>query len=298
MTLTTLPAAQDADGLIPSSPDRRRGRVGAALRHTGLVLAVAVLATVVAWAFLPSLFAPADPLLGVGADKLLPPGAGHLFGTDQLGRDLFSRVVHGASLSLAGAVTAVATAIVVGSALGLLAGYLGGWVDDAIMRLTDVFLAVPNILMSMAIITIMGRGATAVALAVGLAGIGGIARTMRSEVLKVKVADYVEASRAGGARWWEIAAHHVLPNARGPIVVLIAIEFGQALLAIAGLSFLGYGEPPPAPEWGALVSGGRDYLATSWWLVTLPGLVIVAVVLSTDQVSRVIQARYAQRSGR
>lgn len=263
-----------------------------------LLLAVVVLLTAIAWALAPTLFTSADPLLGVGADKLLPPSPEHWFGTDQLGRDVYARVVHGAALSLVGAIIAVALAIVLGSVLGLLAGFLGGWVDDVVMRVTDVVLAVPGILLSMAIITVLGRGATIVAVAVGLAGIGGIARTLRSEVLKVKVADYVEASRAGGARWWDVMLHHVFPNARGPVVVLIAIEFGQALLAIAALSFLGYGEPAPAPEWGALISNGRDYIATSWWLITIPGLVILAVVLSMNRLSRALQARAALRNGR
>ncbi len=272
---------------------RRRGRVGG----PGLWAAVAVLVVVAAWALAPTGFTAADPLLGDGAERLLPPSAQHLFGTDQLGRDVYTRVVHGAALSLSGALVAVAVAIVVGSVLGLLAGYVGGWVDDVVMRLTDVVLAVPGILLSMAIITVMGRGAFVVAVAVGLAGVGGIARTLRSEVLKVRTADYVDAARAGGARWWSILAHHVFPNARGPVVVLIALEFGQALLAIAGLSFLGYGEPPPTPEWGALISGGRDYIGSAWWLITIPGLVIVAVVLSVNRVSRALQALAAVRGG-
>lgn len=273
----------------------RRFSAGSVIRRITFLLALAVLLLVVVWAFAPSLISSQNPLLGIGADKLLPPSADHYFGTDQVGRDVYTRVVHGASLSLTGALIAVVLSVVVGSLLGLLAGFVGGWVDDLISRACDVMLAVPSILLSMAIITVLGRGVVIVAVAVGISGIASIARTMRSEVLKVRLADYAEAAKAGGVRWWAVMFAHVLPNARGPVVVLATIEFGTALLAIAGLSFLGYGEPAPAPEWGALVSTGRDYMATSWWLVTIPGLVIVAVVLSITRVSHELQARGPRR---
>jgi peptide/nickel transport system permease protein len=273
----------------------RRVSTSGVIRKLTFFAALAVLLLVVVWAFAPSLITGQNPLLGIGADKLLPPSADHYFGTDQVGRDVYTRVVHGASLSLTGALIAVALSVVVGSLLGLLAGFVGGWVDDLISRACDVMLAVPSILLSMAIITVLGRGVVIVAVAVGISGIASIARTMRSEVLKVRLADYAEAAKAGGVRWWAVMFNHVLPNARGPVVVLATIEFGTALLAIAGLSFLGYGEPAPAPEWGALVSTGRDYMATSWWLVTIPGLVIVAVVLSITRVSHELQNRVPRR---
>ncbi|WP_072803602.1 ABC transporter permease [Rhodococcoides yunnanense] len=280
---------QSVSGSAP--PRRRTGKAGRIFSRTVLVVSAAVLVLVVLWALFPSVFTDQDPLLGVGADKLQPPSGAHWFGTDQVGRDLFSRIVHGASLSLTGAVIAVALAVVLGSLLGLLAGFVGGRVDDIIMRGADVMLSIPSILLSMAIITVLGRGVVVVAVSVGIASIASVARTMRSEVLKVRIADYTDAARAAGVRWWTIMFTHVLPNARGPVVVLATIEFGTALLAIAGLSFLGYGEPAPAPEWGALISTGRDYMATSWWLITIPGLVIVAVVLSLNRVSHALSDR-------
>ncbi|RRQ26581.1 ABC transporter permease [Rhodococcus sp. Eu-32] len=281
------------EAAVDSRPPRRRrtGVAGRVFSASMLSASIAIVALVVLWALVPSLFTDQDPLLGVGAEKLQPPSGAHWFGTDQVGRDLFARIVYGASLSLTGAVIAVVLALVVGSLLGLLAGFVGGRTDDIIMRGADVMLSIPSILLSMAIITVLGRGVVVVAVAVGIASIASIARTMRSEVLKVRVADYTDAARAAGVRWWTIMFAHVLPNARGPVVVLATIEFGTALLAIAGLSFLGYGEPAPAPEWGALISTGRDYMATSWWLITIPGLVIVAVVLSLNRVSHALQDR-------
>jgi peptide/nickel transport system permease protein len=255
-------------------------------RWTGLVLALLMLALILLWAVAPSWFTSEDPLLGVGADRLLPPSADHFFGTDQFGRDVYTRVVYGAWLSVSGVVIAVVLSLVVGTFLGLIAGFVGGWLDDVIMRLGDVMLAIPAILLSMAVITALGGGTLEVAIAVGIASIASIARTMRSEVLRVRTAGYVDAARAGGVRWYSILARHVLPNSRGPVIVLSTVEFGTALLAIAALSFLGYGATPPTPEWGAMISEGRDFLATAWWLTTIPGLLVVLIVLSVNQIAR------------
>ncbi|RMI06792.1 ABC transporter permease [Cellulomonas triticagri] len=267
--------------------------VGRAARHLvrrpGLVLAGLVLLLVAAWATAPTLFASGDPITGVPADRLLPPSAAHLLGTDHLGRDVWTRVVHGASLSLRTTTLAVVVGLVVGSALGLLAGFLRGWVDDVVGRLVDVLLAVPSILLSLAIITALGTGPTKIAVAVGIGAIATFARVMRAEVLRTSTSVYVEAARASGSRWWTVLGRHVLPNSSGPVLALVALEFGGAVLAVSALSFLGYGTPPPTPEWGSLISGGRDYLATAWWLTTLPGLVIVAVVLSANRIARALE---------
>lgn len=264
----------------PTGPPTRR-RLSAA----GLIVSWLVLALVVLWALAPDLFTSQDPLLGDPADKLLGPSWHHPFGTDQLGRDLYARVVHAAWLSLSGVFLAVSLAVVVGSLLGLLAGYFGGLVDECVMRVCDVLLAVPSLLLSMAIITVLGQGSVKVAVAVGVAGVAGFARTVRSEVLKVREAGFVEAARAAGVRRWTVVVRHVMPNSYRPAVVLATVEFGTSLLAIAGLSFLGYGEPPPRPEWGSLISGGRDFLESAWWLTTVPGLVVVAIVLSVNRIS-------------
>lgn len=283
------PAAEGA----PSARRRPRTLAQVTRRYAGVAIASLILLVVLLWAVVPGLFTGSDPLVGTGADRLLPPSAEHLFGTDQFGRDVYTRIVHGAWLSISGVLIAVALALVVGSLLGLLAGFVGGWLDDVIMRLGDVMLAIPSILLSMAVITALGGGTVMIAIAVGIASIATVARTMRSEVLRVRTAGYVDAARASGVRWYTILWRHVLPNSRGPVIVLMTVEFGTALLAIAALSFLGYGAPPPSPEWGAMISEGRDFLATAWWLTTLPGLLVVVIVLSVNQI-----ARFAGTSGR
>ncbi|GAA3806884.1 ABC transporter permease [Cellulomonas soli] len=272
------------------APGRRRtGPWRTLRRQPGLVLALLVLVTALAWAVVPGAFTPADPITGIPAERLQAPSGLHPFGTDHLGRDLFARVVHGSALSLRATVVAVVVGLVAGSALGLLAGYLRGWVDDLVGRLVDVLLAVPGLLLSLAIVTVLGFGSVNVAIAVGLTSVASFARVMRAEALRTSTSVYVEAARASGARWYSVVGRHVLPNSTGPVVALGALEFGTAILAISALSFLGYGAAPPAPEWGSLVSEGRSYLATAWWLATFPGLVIAAVVLAANRVARALE---------
>lgn len=259
------------------------------LAKPGLVLSVLVLALVILWALIPTAFTHWPPDTGVPSSRLKPPSAEHWFGTDSLGRDLFSRVVHGSATSLAATAVAVAVGLVAGSALGLLAGSIRGWVDDAIMRVMDVLLAIPSLLLSLALITVLGFGTINIAIAVGIASVANFARIMRAETLRVSTAVYVEAARSSGVRWHSILLRHVLPNAAGPVLALSALEFGMAVLSISSLSFLGFGAPPPSAEWGSLVAGGRDYLVAAWWLVTLPGVVIAAVVLSTNRISHAFQ---------
>jgi peptide/nickel transport system permease protein len=264
------------------------------VRRPGLILAIGVIALVIAWALAPGLFTHYDPIVGVPKDKLQPPSGTHLFGTDQLGRDLYTRVVYGASLSLKATLLAVAIALIVGTLIGLIAGFVGGLVDEISMRIVDVLLALPGLLLSLAIITALGFGTIKVAIAVGVASIAGFARLMRSEVLRIRTASYVEAAQAAGVRRLGVIFRHVLPNSSGPVLVLAALEFGAVILSVSALSFLGFGAARPAPEWGALVAEGRNYLATSWWLTTLPGLVVVAVVLAANRVSRAIDERRAR----
>ncbi|WP_370441629.1 ABC transporter permease [Kineococcus halophytocola] len=266
-----------------------RRPVPARLRHPDLLLAGLVLLVVLAWAAVPALFTGQDPVQGVPADRLQGPSAAHVFGTDHLGRDLFARVVHGSRLTLQATVLAVLIGLVVGTLVGLVAGSLRGVVDDVLMRAVDVLLSIPALLLSMALITALGFGTVNVAIAVGLGTVANFARVMRSEVLKVSTSPYVEAARASGVRTTGVLFRHVLPNAAGPVLALAALEFGVAVLAVSALSFLGFGAPPPAPEWGSLVSGGRDYLATAWWLTTLPGLVVAAVVLSANRIAQALE---------
>jgi len=254
-------------------------------RRPGLVLAIGWIVLVLLAAFFPGLIAPDNPL-AVSIDIRTAPSWHHIFGTDEIGRDLFSRVVYGSQLSLRAALIAIGVGVVFGGSLGLLSGYAGGWVDNVLMRVVDVLLAIPSLLLSLAVVIALGFGITNVALAVGIAFIAASARVMRGEVLKIRQDPYVEAAVVGGARRGRVLWRHVLPNAVEPVLVLAAMEFGEAILYVSTLSFLGYGVQPPAAEWGALVADGRDYLNTSWWLTTLPGLTIVATVLAANRISR------------
>lgn len=242
-------------------------------------LTCAPLAMVLGWALFPSLFSGFDPLSGVPAEKFQAPGAAHWFGTDHLGRDVFARVVHGTSQTLLTAGLAVAIGLVVGTGLGLLAATAGRAADAVTMRLIDVLLAVPGFLVSLIIVTAFAPGPISLGVGVGIASISSFARVVRSEVLRVRSLDYVEAAFMNGGTYWSVVFKHILPNSCGPVLALLAVDLGMAILAISGLGFLGFGSPPPIPEWGLLISEGRQYLASAWWLTTLPGVVIVGVVI-------------------
>ncbi|ASN41152.1 peptide ABC transporter permease [Arthrobacter sp. 7749] len=239
----------------------------------------APLIVVVGWALFPSLFSGYDPISGVPAQKFQGPGLEHWFGTDHLGRDVFARVVHGTSQTLLTAGLAVCIGLVVGTGLGLLAATAGRAADAVTMRLIDVLLAVPGFLISLIIVTAYAPGPISLGVGVGIASIASFARVVRSEVLRVRSLDYVEAAFMNGGTYWSVVFKHILPNSCGPVLALLAVDLGVAILAISGLGFLGFGSPPPTPEWGLLIAEGRQYLASAWWLTTLPGIVIVLVVV-------------------
>ncbi|WP_019071728.1 ABC transporter permease [Streptomyces hokutonensis] len=266
------------------------------VRRPGLLLSVLVLVLVVLASFWPGLFTSRDPLAGVPSQNFRGPSGAHWFGTDELGRDVFSRVVHGAQLSLKATLIAVAVAFVVGSLIGLIAGFVGRWIDDVLMRFVDVLLSIPALFLSLALVTALGYGTVKVAVAVGIASVASFARVTRAEVLRVRQAVFVEASRSCGARWYSVLGRHVLPNAAGPVIVLATLDFGSSILAVSALSFLGYGAPPPAPEWGTLISDGRNYLANAWWLTALPGLAIAATVLATNRIARALDGEWSRQS--
>ncbi|MFJ6892481.1 ABC transporter permease [Streptomyces hokutonensis] len=266
------------------------------VRRPGLLLSVLVLVLVVLASFWPGLFTSRDPLTGVPSQNFRGPSGAHWFGTDELGRDVFSRVVHGAQLSLKATLIAVAVAFVVGSLIGLVAGFVGRWIDDVLMRFVDVLLSIPALFLSLALVTALGYGTVKVAVAVGIASVASFARVTRAEVLRVRQAVFVEASRSCGARWYSVLGRHVLPNAAGPVIVLATLDFGSSILAVSALSFLGYGAPPPAPEWGTLISDGRNYLANAWWLTALPGLAIAATVLATNRIARALDGEWSRQS--
>ncbi|MDY5785920.1 ABC transporter permease [Corynebacterium sp.] len=260
-------------------------RTSARWTAPGSLVAIAVLAVAVLWAAVPGLFASADPYAGTEV-ALLPPSAEHWFGTDSVGRDLYSRVVYGARQSLFGAALAVLVGLVAGTALGLIAGALRGWVDTAVMRLVDVFLAIPGILLSLSLIIVLGFGSLQAAFAVGVTTIAAFARLARAQVMTVANADYVEAAYGSGATKAQALVRHVLPNSLTPVIALAALQFGTAVLQLSILGFLGYGAPPPVPEWGLIIAEGRDFMAFAWWTIALPGLAIAATVMSANRLSR------------
>ncbi len=283
---------------VPPRPTRSRvavdrsprgQRVQALLRRPGFVLAVVFVALVVVAALVPSLFTTYDPYATAPVARLTPPGAAHWFGTDELGRDLYTRVVFGATLTIQAALSAIAIALVAGLTLGVVSGFFGGWVDAVLMRVVDVSLAIPGLLMALAVVTALGFGTLPVAIAVGVGIVPGFARTTRAEVLRVKTLPYIEAARASGATRSRILLHHVLPNAWGPVAVLAVLDFGVAILSVAALSFLGFGAAPPAAEWGTLIARGRDYLVTAPWVSLLPGLFVGLVVISLNHVARTLE---------
>jgi peptide/nickel transport system permease protein len=176
----------------------------------------------------------------------------------------------------------------------LLAGYLGRFADSVLMRLVDVILAIPMLALAMTIVTALGFGSVQLALGVGIGMIGSVARVMRSEVMRVRHSTFVDAERSMGASTWYIIVRHVFPSAAGPVLVLAVLDFVQAILAIAALSFLGFGAPPPTPEWGAIVAAGQPYLSTAWWICSLPGLTIAVIAVSVNRVARALQERGAR----
>ncbi len=263
----------------------------------GVWLAGLVVLLAVAWALVPGLFASGDPTESGTTEPLLAPSAEHWFGPDAVGRDLYTRVVWGARHSLSGALVAVAVGMVVGTALGLVAGSVrqsgqggrNGWLDTLIMRVVDVLLSIPALLLSLSVIILLGYGTMNAAIAVGVTNVAMFARLARSEVLGVAAADFVEAAYGSGGTAWSVLWRHILPNSLTPVLALAGLQFGSAILQLSTLGFLGYGAPPPTPEWGLIISEGRDFIATSWWLSVLPGLAIVLVVLATNHLSQALQ---------
>jgi peptide/nickel transport system permease protein len=213
-------------------------------------------------------------------DQLLSPSWEHPFGTDQSGRDIASRVVYGARVSLLVGVVAVAIMVVIGLILGALAAYYGGWWDSIIMRTADIFFAFPYVLFAIALIAVLGRGLQNVFIAIGVLGWPTIARVFRSSILSVKENEYVDAARALGASTWRILFRHIMPNAMAPIIVYATMSVGGAILTEAALSYLGMGVQPPNPSWGSMLADAQDYLFIAPGLMIYPGIAIVTTVLA------------------
>ena len=275
----------------PSAPNRRRAAAGEffhdLLRSGTGVFGLVVVLLIVVTALLAPWITGHDPTDQALGDRLLPPlGFGgsteHIFGTDQLGRDLLSRVLHGARISLMIAAAVVVLAGGIGITLGLIAGYVGGLADTIIMRAADMQLAFPGILLDLIILFALGPSAKLLIIVLALNGWMVYARITRSLVLPLRKSDYIEAAEISGARTGRIMRVHLLPNLTSPLITLGVLEFARIILAEAALSFLGYGIQPPEASWGLIVAQGQDYVTVGWWLVTIPGLFIFLTVLGSN----------------
>jgi len=222
--------------------------------------------------------APYNPLKQNVLQRLKPPSAEHWLGTDQLGRDLLSRLIFGARISLSVGVVVVGLAGSVGTAVGLAAGYIGGWVDEILMRLTDVFLAFPALILAMAVAGALGPSLNNAMIAIAVVAWPVYARLVRGQVLLLREREYVEAARSLGASPLHIIFRHILPNTLAPLLVQGSFDMGGAILSAAGLSFIGFGAQPPLPEWGVMISEGRKFITTHLWLSLYPGLAILLAV--------------------
>lgn len=250
------------------------------MRRPHVLVSLGILALFAVVAVFADRLAPHDPLRVFRDAALEPPGPRFLLGTDSIGRDLLSRILYGARVSLTTGVVAVGIALSIGTALGLVAGYARGWAEVVIMRGSDVLLAFPGILLAIAIVAVLGPGLTNVMIAVGVAAVPVYVRTVQATTLAVAQLDYVLAARAVGLPARRIVLRHVLPNVTAPIIVLASVGMGTAILASAGLSYVGLGAQPPTPEWGSMLAEARSYMREAWWLPTFPGLAIMLVVLA------------------
>ena len=252
------------------------------MRHRGAAVGLLILGVLALMALAAPWLSPRDPIKTAPRSALQPPSAAYWLGSDQLGRDVASRVMHGARISLTVGLIAVSIAVGLGAPIGLVSGFYGGRLDGVIMRVIDVLLAFPGILLALAIVSVLTPGLTNVMIAVGLSAVPTYARLIRGSVLATRENLYVEAARALGSRDPSILARYILPNVVAPLVVTATLGLGTAILAGAALSFLGLGSQPPQPEWGRMLSEGRDYLREAWWISTFPGLGIMLTVLGMN----------------
>jgi len=252
------------------------------VRHRGAVAGLVILGVLALLAIGAPWLSPRDPIKTAPRAALQPPGSGYLLGSDQFGRDVASRVLYGARLSLVVGLISVSIAVGIGTPIGLVSGYYGGRLDAVLMRVIDVLLAFPGILLALAIVSVLTPGLGNVMIAVGLAAVPTYARMVRASVLSAREQVYVEAARAIGGRDRTILTRYILPNVVAPLIVTATLGLGTAILSAAALSFLGLGSQPPTAEWGRMLAEGRDFLREAWWISTFPGLGIMLTVLAMN----------------
>ena len=271
----------------PSPTSRRQARLGQAwlawlrIRRNGLAMAGLVIVTILIFvAIFAPWIAPHDPFVQDLGNRLQPPGTpGHWLGTDDFGRDILSRIIHGARITLYIIALVAVTAPVLGLLIGTVAGYFGGWIDAILMRLTDIFLAFPRLILALALVAVLGPGIENAVLAIALTAWPPYARVARAETLTIRNSDYIAAVRLQGAGSPRIIMGHVVPMCLPSVIIRVTLDMAGVILIAAGLGFLGLGVQPPQPEWGLMISSGRKFLFEQWWVATMPGLAIFIVSL-------------------
>ncbi|PYF06561.1 peptide/nickel transport system permease protein [Rhodobacter viridis] len=271
----------------PNPASRRQARLGQAwlawlrLRRNPLaMLGLFIIATLCLLAAAAPIFATQDPFVQNLAQRLLPPGTpGHWLGTDDFGRDIWSRIVYGARITLTIVALVAVTAPLIGLLIGTVAGYFGGWIDTVLMRITDIFLAFPKLILALALVAVLGPGIENAVLAIALTAWPPYARVARAETLTVRNSDYIAAVRLQGAGAGRIIWGHVVPMCLPSVIIRVTLDMAGVILIAAGLGFLGLGVQPPLPEWGLMISSGRKFLFEQWWVATMPGLAIFTVSL-------------------
>jgi peptide/nickel transport system permease protein len=258
------------------------------LASTTVRIALGVIGLFILAALLAPIIAPSDPLTGSLEDRLAPPAwveggsLRHLLGADDLGRDILSRLLHGARISLLVAAIAIFAAGLLGSLVGLIAGYFGGWVERILMRIVDLALSFPIVMLALLLAALFGPSLVSIIAVLALVLWSPYARMARGETLRVKRLDYVDLARTAGVSDAAILARHILPNIAGPLIVLATLQVGTVIILEASLSFLGVGVPPPTPSWGSMVADGRNFIASAWWVSLIPGLAVLIVVMAAN----------------
>jgi peptide/nickel transport system permease protein len=265
---------------------RRQARLGelyrfgdALLRHRLALAGLVIVAALVLVAAAAPLLAPYAPSAQHLADRLQSPNARHWLGTDELGRDILSRLIYGTRITLGIVVLVTAIAAPLGLVIGCMAGYAGGWVDAALMRVTDVFLALPRLILALAFVAALGPGIENAVLAIALVAWPPYARIARAEALALRHSDFIAAAQLAGASPWRIVVGHVMPLCLASVIVRVSLDMAGVILIAAGLGFLGLGAQPPAPEWGAMIAAGHKYMLDQWWVAAMPGIAIAVVSL-------------------
>lgn len=277
--MTTISAVPRPVTLEPKRTSNRSRFLRAYLRSRVAIIGTVVVALMIFGAIFADVIAPYDPITPNYTARLAPPGGQFLLGSDELGRDIFSRLLYGARISLVIGFIAQSVSITLGIIIGMTAGWYGGWIDDILMRLADIFFAIPGLMFLIVWVTIFEPGPVSIFLALGLISWPSTSRMMRSQVLAIKSLDYVVAAQALGASTPRILMRHLLPNAIAPMIVLASLGVAGAILSESILSFLGLGIQIPTPSWGTMVDSSRSYLTSAWWYGVFPGLVIMLTVL-------------------